>query len=222
MSERRARIPLFPLPNVVLFPEARVPLHIFEPRYRQMMEAALAGDRSLGMATVLPSHADTMAADPPLFPVGCAGFITRWNRLADGRYDLVLHGTRRFRIVRELPPEGDRLYRVAEIEWISESPLAGTEDELATRRRDVMALLERLARRSENEEAEVSLDRLSQLDDVHFTNAICAAIGLPPLEKQGLLEAGGAVERAGRLGELLRFQLAQGGGGASQDTRTLH
>src|SRR5215831_17371907 len=89
---------LFPLANVVLFPRIHCPLHIFEPRYRQMTTDAIAGTRQIGMTTVRPEHAEQMAGDPPLFSIGCIGTIQRAQRRDDGRYDIVLFGTQRFRI----------------------------------------------------------------------------------------------------------------------------
>ena len=205
------KLPLFPLSNVVLFPDARVPLHIFEPRYRQMMEAALAGERTIGMAPALPEQ--EMGGEPPLFPIGCAGFIAAHQKLADGRYDLVLQGTRRFRIVAEQPPEGDRLYRVASVEWIEEDAAEGSDrdDALRGRRDRVVEMLETLARRAtRGEEVEIESDRLEQLDDSTFTNALCAAIGLSPAEKQSLLEANGVSKRLELLESVLQFHVMAG------------
>src|SRR5262252_10843931 len=79
--EMGEEIALFPLSSVVLFPRVRTPLHIFEPRYRQMAEHALAGDRSIGMVAVPPEHVGAMAGDPPVYPVGCAGVISQAQRL---------------------------------------------------------------------------------------------------------------------------------------------
>src|SRR5262245_57325268 len=113
MSEE---IALFPLSSVVLFPRVRTPLHIFEPRYRQMTEHALAGDRHIGMVAVLPEHEAGMAGDPPVYPVGCAGVISDARRLPDGRFHIVLDGVWRFRICDELARPSERLYRTARVE----------------------------------------------------------------------------------------------------------
>ena len=75
------RLALFPLSNVVLFPRVKTPLHIFEPRYRQMTEAALDGDRRIGMVVVRPEHVEAIAGDPPLFEVGCEGVISDSKKL---------------------------------------------------------------------------------------------------------------------------------------------
>jgi len=201
------RIPLFPLRDVVLFPESIVPLHIFEPRYRQLTEQALEGDRRIGMVTVRPEHVAEMAGDPPIYDVGCSGFLANSQKLADGRYQVLLRGTRRFRILRELPAETGRLYRVAEVELLEDSlsdPERGEQLRSA-----VIRLLQEVARRSLGEVAAAfDSTRLASLELRRFTGAVCQAIGLPAPEKQGLLDADDVCERLHRLESALAFHLA--------------
>ena len=103
------RIAVFPLSNVVLFPGVQTPLHLFEPRYRQMVRDVLADDRRICMAVVPPGHVAEMAGEPPVYPVACAGVIVRHQRLPDVRYNIVLAGQCRVRIVAEPPaPAGRR------------------------------------------------------------------------------------------------------------------
>src|SRR3954464_9067572 len=94
-------LPLFPLPNVVLFPNVFLPLHIFEPRYREMVADALAGDRMLGMVLLRPGWEHTYEGRPAVYPIGCSGVITHFEKLPDGRYNIVLRGLDRFRIIDE-------------------------------------------------------------------------------------------------------------------------
>src|SRR4051794_30821611 len=94
-------IPIFPLPNVVLFPNVFLPLHIFEPRYRAMVADALAGDRIIGMTLLQPGFEGDYEGRPPVYAIGCAGLITHSEVLPDGRYNIVLRGLERFRIVDE-------------------------------------------------------------------------------------------------------------------------
>jgi Lon protease-like protein len=213
-----AELPLFPLDAVVLFPGVRAPLHIFELRYRQMMEAALGGARTIGMATVLPEHAADLSGNPPLFEVGCAGFLEAWERLADGRFNLVLHGTQRFRIVRERPPEGERLFRIAEVELLKEEPVArADESELRAARERVQGALAELLARAGREPAEIAPERLAALDAETFTNTLCQLIALPTEEKQGLLQTPGTRQRLDTLDGILQFHLARArlpGGGS--------
>ena len=206
----RAEIPLFPLDGVVLFPKARAPLHIFEPRYRQMMEDALAGARSLGMIAVLPEHRAELAGNPPLFEVGCAGFIEVYERLADGRFNLLLHGTQRFRILREREPEAGRLYRVAEVELLAEvAPRASDEAALRALRESALAALQELLARAGSRREDLSAERLASLDDEAFTATLCQILALPSEEKQSLLQAEGALSRLETLEGVLQFHLAR-------------
>jgi Lon protease-like protein len=210
-------IPLFPLSNVVLFPGCLAPLHIFELRYRQMTEAALEAERLIGMVTVRPDAREEMGGNPPIYAVGCAGFITDHQRLPDGRYNIVLRGVKRFHVERESSPDSERLYRLADARWIDD-PHGGSADGRAGLREGVLGHLQRLARRSQSDEA-VPLAHLTELDDAAFTNSLCQSLGLPPEEKQGLLEAASLTERLTQLEGLLAFHLAgldsSGRGGAS-------
>ena len=91
-----ATIPIFPLPNAVLFPNVFMPLHIFESRYRAMVADALAGDRIIGMVLLKAGFETDYEGRPPIFPVGYAGVITHSERLADGRFNIVLKGLEKF------------------------------------------------------------------------------------------------------------------------------
>ena len=111
-------VPLFPLPNLVLFPRAVLPLHVFEDRYKAMTADALAGDKRIAMAMLRPGwHADYQGR-PPLEPAVCVGTIVAQERLADGRYNFLLRGDGRGRIVREV--DDGNPYRSAEVEFPDE------------------------------------------------------------------------------------------------------
>jgi hypothetical protein len=217
-------IPIFPLANVVLFPRGRVPLHVFEPRYRQMTAEALAGERRIGMVAVRPEHAADMAGDPPVFAVGCAGVIERVAARDDGRYDLVLLGTHRFRIAEELPREGDRLYRVVRAEPLADRfDAARDAAALQGLRADAIEQLGSLLRHVAPGSAPgIDPRRFSGIDDVTFVNVLCQLLDAPPAEKQGLLEADGVAVRCERLVTALQFRLAELGGGLAGASRTLH
>jgi Lon protease-like protein len=105
---------LFPLPNLVLFPHVMQPLHIFEPRYRELLEDALDGDRLIVMAVLAPGWERNYEGRPKLYPMACLGRITTHCRLADGTYNALVLGLRRVRLLRELAPV--RSFREAEIE----------------------------------------------------------------------------------------------------------
>lgn len=111
---------LFPLPNAALFPGAELPLHIFEPRYRAMTERALAGSKLILLGRLRPGYEPNYHGRPPVFDVAGLGRITRDVRHADGRFDIVLSGIARVRIVAELPP--DQPYRVVRGELLEDAP----------------------------------------------------------------------------------------------------
>ena len=110
-------IPIFPLPNVVLFPNVFLPLHIFEARYRAMVSDALSGDRIIGMALLQPGYEADYEGRPPVFPVGCAGVMTHAEPLGDGRFNIVLRGMERFRIAAE---DAGTPYRIAHVSAMPE------------------------------------------------------------------------------------------------------
>jgi Lon protease-like protein len=203
----RIRVPLFPLSTVVLFPDADCPLHVFEPRYRQMTRAALAGEGRIGMVTVRPEHVGDMAGEPAVFPVGCLGRIVRSEELGDGRFNIVLHGTTRFRVAREIPRAGERLYRLAEVEPLTDD--ATDPDRTHALRRRISDAFARLVRRVAPDRArELAPERFADVGDGVFLAVLVQMLNLPPLERQGLLEAGGDAARLEALEGILHFQLA--------------
>jgi Lon protease-like protein len=124
---------LFPLPNLVLFPHVMQPLHIFEPRYRQMTADALAGDRLIAMALLKPGWEADYDGSPAIYPVACLGKVVAEQRLDDGRYNLLLRGLSRVRILDE--PKHDRLYRLARVDVLDEVPLENDSQKRELRRR---------------------------------------------------------------------------------------
>lgn len=131
-------VPLFPLPNVVLFPRAVLPLHIFEERYKAMTAQALAGSRRIAMALLRPGWEKNYHGRAALEPVVCVGSILTHEILPDGRYNFLLQGHTRARIVREVT--SDTLYRIAELEPLEERPVL--EIDLAEERRRLAAVFE--------------------------------------------------------------------------------
>jgi uncharacterized protein len=109
---------LFPLPNVVLFPHVMQPFHIFEPRYRDLMEESLESDRLIAMAILAPGWEKDYEARPAVGNVACLGRIATYQKQPEGRYNLLLLGVRRIEIVRELPPQ--KLFREAEVKILED------------------------------------------------------------------------------------------------------
>jgi Lon protease-like protein len=195
-----AEIPIFPLPNVVLFPAALLPLHIFEPRYRAMVNDALDGERLVGMVMLCPGWETKYEGTPPVYPVGCAGFITHADRLPDGRYNIVLRGLEKFRIVHERRArDGAETYRMAGVESIVEAAAHRTAGTL----NDARKRLERLIAKRLHRSADESIPK--DIADEDLVHAI--AQHLDPLEKQALLECDGVVHRCHTLIELLEMRM---------------
>jgi Lon protease-like protein len=113
------RIPIFPLPEVVFFPETVLPLHVFEPRYRQMIADCLAGDRWLAVVMLRPGWEKDYQGRPPVHPVAGAGEVIQAEVLADGRYNILLDGRARVRLLAEEPPD-ERAYRVVRAERLGD------------------------------------------------------------------------------------------------------
>jgi len=196
-------IPIFPLPGVVLFPNVFLPLHIFEPRYRAMVAAALRGDRIIGMTLLRPGYEADYDGRPPVYATGCAGLITHSEPLPDGRYNIVLRGLEKFRVVGE---DSSLPYRLAHVEALPES-LAGVDrDEIRARRRRLEAVLAATVERSSGEPRFPPA-----VPDDDLVNALAQYLPLDPLERQALLECDGIAARCRALIELLEMRTLIGG-----------
>ena len=191
-------IPIFPLPNVVLFPHVFLPLHIFEPRYRAMVADALEGDRLIGMVLLRPGWESDYEKRPPVYPIGCAGVITNHERLADGRYNIVLRGLDKFRIIEEAP---GRPYRLAQIESLLED--VGDSERAAIR--DARRRLETLLVPSSPSTGEHRMP--PAMSDEDLINALAQYMDLEAVEKQALLEREGLLARSRSLIELLEMKM---------------
>jgi Lon protease-like protein len=191
-------IPIFPLPNVVLFPNVFLPLHIFEPRYRQMVDEALKGDRIIGMVLLRPGWQSNYEGRPPVYPIGCAGVITHADRLPDGRFNIVLRGMEKFRISGE---ETGWPYRVARVEPVPEPPSEGLRDAMQTQRRRLETLLVPQPEGHQDRKIPTSMP------DEDLVNALAQYLEFEPVEKQALLERDGLLDRCRSLIELLEMKV---------------
>jgi Lon protease-like protein len=137
-AQQLCAVPLFPLPNVVLFPRAVLPLHIFEERYKAMTADALAGDRLVAMALLKPGWERDYYRRPAIEPVVCVGRILTHELLADGTYNFLLQGITRAKIIAEVAQQGYRQAQLQELEQTASPARA-----LATLRRQMIQLLDR-------------------------------------------------------------------------------
>lgn len=187
---------LFPLPNVVLFPNLVQALHIFEPRYRQMTADALAGDRLIAMVLLQPGWESQYDGNPAVHSVACLGRIHAEQRLPDGRYNLQLRGLSRIRIVEEI--ESDRLYRSARVELLHDTdpPPPSVAAELRNEIGRVVSTWS--ASRPHTQEMFARLLK-SDLPLSTISDVLAFALPLPPEVKQELLQDCAITQRARRL-----------------------
>ncbi len=202
-------IPIFPLPNVVLFPDVPLPLHIFEERYRDMVRDAGAADPPIiGMVLLRGDWQSSYHDTPEVYPLGCAGQMIRSERLDDGRYNIVLQGIREFTIEEEV---GDTAYRQARVRWRPPPADGISPDERAA----LVRRMEELLRPRESELADRLAGDQSMSDEV-FVNFLSYALGFPPVEKMALLQAAAVGNRASRLRELLDLTIAESGSSSGE------
>lgn len=193
---RTLRAPIFPLPGAILFPRAQLPLHIFEPRYREMVRDAIDGAGQIAMIQPHRLDDDNQA---PLYPVGCVGEVVGVEELDDGRFNIVLLGSNRFRLVREA--EIDAPYRCAEIDIE-----AFNDDEPPPLALIQRAEVEREARRL-GDALGLAVDwaAVARLDDEMLVNAIAQVAPFDVGAKQALLEQATLDGRADLLVQLMQF-----------------
>ena len=196
LGDYHGRARLFPLPNLVLFPYVIQPLHVFEPRYRQLLEDALADDRLIAMALLKPGWEGEYHKKPPIYPVVCVGRVHKEERLPDGRWNLLLHGLARARV--ETEPQSDRLYRVARVRLIPEEGVASPQKAKELRRQ----LGRRMSRWFAAQQAAlVQLEKLlhSDLTLGALCDVFSFALPIGVEVKQQLLEDGDVEQRVRRL-----------------------
>lgn len=201
---RLLRVPIFPLPGAILFPRSQLPLHIFEPRYREMVKDAIEGAGQIAMIQPLRLDDDNQA---PLYGVGCVGELVGIEELEDGRYNIVLLGSHRFRLVREAEVEAS--YRCAEVDievYDDSDPPPLSLGQRAEVEREARRLGDALG-------LAVDWHAVSRLDDEMLVNAIAQVAPFDIGAKQALLEEESLAGRADLLVQLMQFQRAAVTGG---------
>ena len=190
----KRRIPLFPLPGVVLLPGALLPLHIFEPRYRAMVAEALAGDGTIGMA-MIRADSELAGPTPEIHPVGGAGRIVESEELPDGRYNIVLEGEFRYRVLAESAPLP---YRVADVEELAAIPFPGPEEASRASAR-LRTLFDEVA-------AAMALPPLpdGDLDPERLASEVALRLRFEPSELQAFLETDSIPSRFEALFDRIR------------------
>ncbi|WP_170355382.1 LON peptidase substrate-binding domain-containing protein [Ruegeria lacuscaerulensis] len=200
-------VSVFPLPGALLLPRARLPLHIFEPRYLQMLDDALkTPERLIGMVQPNPSASD----DARLHQIGCAGRVTQFSETEDGRYLITLSGVSRFRIRSEL--DAFTPYRRCAVSWEGfDRDLGKTEQDDGFNRPRFLNLLEKFF---SSQNLSTDWDTLKDADDELLVNSLSMLLDFDPEEKQALLEAPCLRTRRETLVTLIEFAMR---GGSNED-----
>lgn len=184
-----AEIPLFPLPETTLFPGVSRPLLIFEPRYRAMIADALKGDRIVGMVRLRPGFEKDYEGRPPIYAVGCAGRIEKYEQLPDGRYVILLQGLTPFRVLSEDQRKPYRLGRVEAVpdrlEEQERLPLSALRHRLASLLPTVLPF---------------GVDAPNpSLEDDEYINVVAQNLPMSEDDRQDLLERSSLLARAQAL-----------------------
>ncbi|MDQ2861659.1 MAG: LON peptidase substrate-binding domain-containing protein [Pseudomonadota bacterium] len=210
MADLPATIAIFPLDGAILLPGAVLPLQIFEPRYLNMIDDAMAGDRLIGMIQTRPGGERVR---PRLARVGCVGRITSYAETGDGKYLIALSGVCRFAAGEEL--DAGAPYRRLRADFAPfEADLDAGDEALEFERTPFMALLERyLERRGLG----IEWDAVGAAPAPALVNSLCMALPFQPMEKQALLEARGLEERRAALAALLAIDSAVAGADDEDD-----
>jgi len=199
-------IPVFPLPGAILLPRGQLPLNIFEPRYLNMIDDAMAGDRLIGM--VQPQGGPQRL--PGLSPIGCAGRITSFAETSDGRYLITLTGCARFRLGNEIPTQTP--YRQIRADFVPfEADLSAPPIDDVGLDRD--GLLDALRAYLETRGLDIDWDTAETAPPEALINSLSMALPFDPPEKQALLEAASLTDRSTVLTALLTIDAAGDGDG---------
>ena len=184
-------VPVFPLPNVVFFPDALLPLHIFEPRYRAMTAAARDGERLLAVATLLPGWEKDYDGSPAFHPLATVGRIVHLQELEDGRFNLVLHGLERVRLEEEFT---DLPFRLARASTVPDAALPDDDPDFDEAVRRMLVAYEYTVQLSESQPNPMlaSGDQVTREAMIH---TVCQNLEVPAFQRLRALEALGPAER---------------------------
>jgi Lon protease-like protein len=200
---------LFPLPNVVLFPHVILPLHIFEPRYCDMLDEALATDRLIALALLLPGWETTPEPRPRIAPITCVGKIVSHAQLPDGRHNIMLAGLRRAAIKHELPQH--KAFREAKVELLNDYYPPHGAASRPNLQRKLLAAFQRFVPKTSLAQEQFEQLLAQQISLGMLTDIVAFTVNLPLPLKQQLLNEWHVDRRATLLLEALERMLNPGG-----------
>jgi len=196
-----SNIPVFPLSNFIIFPKTTVPLNIFEPRYLQMVDNAMKSNKIIGM--IQSKNSDQVI--PTLYDIGCAGKITSFNEIEDGRYLIVLVGISRFKILEEL--NTNKLYRECKVSFDKFSNDINNEKE-DIKFSDLKLIFKDLKSLFNKQEYIINWKELEKQSLDQTINTLSMVSPFSSKEKQILLEAVNLNERKLKLEEILKTYIS--------------
>ncbi len=196
-------VPLFPLPNVVLFPKTPVPLYIFEERYRTMIREAIAGNGELVIALLRTGSESSYSSVSAVHDVACLGKIETYEELEDGKFNIVVVGIHRVRYVREVQHSP---YRIVEVEKMEEVSCDERSPDIIRRHNHLASLFARFTELATGVKQH-ALELMPQLDFESLVNMVAMTLNLPIEQKQELLELDDASRRCDVLIPVLQQQL---------------
>jgi len=211
IAELPRSVPVFPLSGALLLPYAHRPLNVFEPRYVEMVDAALRGDRLIGLIQPEDSSEESPRGRAPLQKVGCLGRLTHFEENGDGRYFIILEGVSRFRLVREL--EVETSFRQCEIsadEYAADFVRNHGEAEV-----DRSRFVKMMRDYAEFASIDLNWEEIEATGTADLVNFCCMVSPYGPAEKQVLLEAPTLEARAETLIAMTEYEMARGSGGAA-------
>ena len=198
-------VALFPLPATVFYPSTRLPLHIFEPRYREMVADALKGSQKIGMVLLLPGWEANYFAEPPVASVGCVGTIEKHVLLEEGKYNMVLKGLNRFRIVQEFSGKPYRQAKVELLREINDQNLDAGSNPLKEKLLDHCSTYLSMLPSGEKLQRDMDLDSCQTLS--HLVDQMAYRLNLTVEQKQSLLEEQDVVRRVETIHSAIKMKI---------------
>jgi Lon protease-like protein len=204
-------VPIFPLTGALLLPFSHRPLNVFEPRYVEMVDAALRGDRMIGLIQPEDMTEESPRGRSPLQAVGCLGRLTHFEENSDGRYFIILEGVTRFRLVQELTVMTPyRQGLIAAEEFANDFERDFGEEQV-----DRTRFVKMMRDYAEFANIELNWEEIEQTSTADLVNFCCMVGPYGPAEKQVLLEAQTLEQRAETLIAMTEYEIARGGSGAA-------
>ena len=202
--EKNIVIPLFPLPTTVFYPNTSLPLHIFEPRYRSMVADALNGKGEIGMILLKPGWESDYQGTPEIMTIGCLGKIKHHSELPEGKYNILLSGLSRFRILNEIK---GKVYRQAEVEFLKEINDKDLTSEPSPIKEQLIRVMQLYLKNiPDGTQIEQTLDLENCRKLTEFVDKLTHQFDLPVNKMQEFLEQQDVQKRANSLYSLIEFK----------------